>query len=259
LSEKRAEKIYKDVPYAALREALYEEYFGEKFAVTPNDILGVEYIKTLTRLKSAIVPVTYKRKKGWSATGARKNINEENRYDHIPDEALEVFLQADRYSLRNADRAILSFYRSADAELLKKYEGMTNGLASKLKKCADNSSSFDEFIDKLSSKTYTNARIRRAIISGMTGVLPEMLKKKVEFSQVLAVGESGRELIRLIKKEGSVNLLTKPSHFKKLEGNARQQAETAFASDALLGLMCDSIKETDYYIKQKPYISKGEQ
>ena len=43
---------------------------------------------------------------------------------------------------------------------------------------------------------------------------------------------------------------------KKLQENAREQAEISNRADNLLTLMCDKTKAADYFVKQSPYIQK---
>lgn len=258
LRASRADARYRNVPFASLRERVYEEYYGEKLPVTPNDILGVEYINALTKLKSKIIPSVNERVAGYSATAFRRLILDENRFDMTTDGAEEIFKASDMYRLKNIERAILAYYRTADVSELERCEGMTNGLAGKLKKRARDSADLEDFLEGLSEKNYANARIRRAIVGGMTRVTPEMLKERPRFTQVLAVGREGRRLIRLISRLGDIELLSKPAHIKRLTGMAREQAEFSFSADALLTLACDRAKEYAYFIRRTPFILKGD-
>ena len=156
----------------------------------------------------------------------------------------------------NAEKAILSFYRTAQPSDLKKYEGMTNGIAERLIKNAKESVSLSDLTEKLMGKSYTNAKIRRCILHGMTGVTTEMLKEMPMFTQVLACNSQGRGLIKRIQKTGSISLLTKPAHYKKLEGVAREQAEFNLYSDNLLTLMCEKPKKADAFLKKTPFVTE---
>ena len=258
LNTARKDKNNKEKPFAALREEVYSFLYGDKLPIKPNDILGIEYINSINSLKSNIIPATYKREKGFSATESRSLIKESNDFSMLPDGCSDFFKNKDRYNIKNIENAILAFYRSADTSSLVKCESMTNGMAQKLIKCAKESTSFEEFTEKLSSKLYTNARIRRAIIHGMTEVLPYMLKTPPKFTQVLACNSNGRKLIKQIHKTGDMEILTKPSHYKKLSEEARNQAEFAIKAEGLLTLTCSKPKSYDYFLKQTPFVLNSE-
>ena len=254
LQNARKDKANKEKSFAVLREEVYYNLYNQQLPVKPNDILGVEYISSLKKLNSKIIPVTYKREEGFSATASRKNIEECNNYDFIPDSASEIFKNCPKFSLYNIEKAILSFYRLADAKTLEKYESMTDGLANRLVKSACECTSLTELLENLSGKSYTNAKIRRAILHGMTGVLPSMLKEKPLYTQVLAANDLGRKLIKKSQKNSSISILTKPAHFKKLDEKAKEQAIFSNNSEKLLALMCDNPLSADVFLKMTPFI-----
>ncbi len=254
LSSCRKDKSNREIPFAKLRENVYKSLYKENFPISPNDILGVEYLNTLKKLGSNITPVTYKRENNFSATESRKQLHNFKNFDIIPQKAREIFESAEMYELKNIEKAILSYYRLADIKNLEKYEGMTNGLASNLVNAARESQNIEEFFERLTGKGHTNAKIRRAIICGMTKVETDMLKTPPAFSLVLASNDIGREIIKTVAKVGSIPLLTKPAHFKKLSPEAKKQAEFAYNSDNLLTLMCTSSKESAFFLKKTPII-----
>ena len=250
----REDKENRQKPFAVLREEAYKELYNEQLPIRPNDILGVEYITALNKIGSTVTPVTYKRGEGYSATQSRKLIGEENNFEMLPDVAKNIFIQSKKFDIKNYERALLSYYRSADKNELYKYDGMTNGIVSHIKKSADISTNFDEFTENIKCKSHTNAKIRRCLISGVMGTTTEMLKNRPLYTQVLGCNSAGRKLIRRIQKIGNIEILTKPSHYKKLGENARKQAEFSNKADVLLTLMCEEILPADYFVKQTPYI-----
>ncbi len=252
----REDKANKDKSYACLREEMYGKLYGESIAVRPNDILGVEYISALKKLNSKIVPVTYRRREGFSATESRRQLKEENNYGMIPEGVVSLFEDSERYGMEYAEKAVLAYYRTARVADLGKYEGMTNGIADRLVKAAKESVNLTELIGKLSGKSYTNAKIRRCILHGMTGVTAEMLKSVPKYTQILACNAEGRKLVRKIQRQGDIVLLTKPAHYKKLEEEAKRQAEFNLLSENLLTLMCEKPQKADEFLKKTPYIAE---
>ncbi|MBQ6702759.1 MAG: nucleotidyltransferase family protein [Clostridia bacterium] len=252
----RADKNNRNLSYASLRSKVYEELYSEGVAVLPNDMLGVEYISALKAARSSIQPVTYKREAPFSATESRRLITSENSFDCLPDEVAELYKDSEQYRMEYAERAILAYYRSALPEEIKKYDGMTDGIADRLVRNAKTCTSLDMLIEKVGGKSYTNAKIRRCIINGMVGVTTDMLKKKPLFTNVLAFSGEGRKLIRRINKQGNISLLTKPAHCKRMKGDARVQADIALKADGLLTLMCENIKGADEFLTRSPFLGE---
>lgn len=253
LREARAIESNRGIAYAPLRDKVYREAYGSELLSTPNDILGIEYISALKKLGSNIIPVTYRREKGFSATSARAMIESED-FGMVPEGVDLIMMNALRYGFKYAERAVLAFYRTADPEKLKDFEGMTNGMAERLVKTALESRSLEELMSKMESKAHTNSKIRRCILHGMTGVTTSMLKEKPRYTQVLACGPMGRELLKGIKKQGDIALLTKPADYTALEEGARKQAEFNIKAEGLLTLMCREAKSAAEFIKKAPFI-----
>lgn len=253
LREARADASNRELAFAPLRDKIYREMYGNELLSSPNDILGIEYISALNRLGSKIVPFTYRREAGYSATSARMMIEGDD-FGMVPEGVDRVMMYAPRYSFKYAERAVLAFYRTAEPEKLKDFEGMTNGMAERLVKNALESISMDDFTCRMESKAHTNAKVRRCILHGMTGVTAGMLREKPMYTQVLACGSMGRDLIRRIKKQGDISLLTKPADYTALDNVAREQAEFNIKAEGLLTLMCREAKPAAEFIKKSPFI-----
>ena len=133
---------------------------------------------------------------------------------------------------------------------------MTNGIAERLVSKAMESTTLNELMEKVAGKSFTNAKIRRCILNGIMGVETKELRERPMFTQVLACNETGRRLIRRIEKAGEIAVLTKPAHYKKLDGLARRQAEKNIGADSLLTLMCERAKRADTFVKRTPYVEK---
>ena len=256
LKAARVDKSNKEKPYAVLREEIYGELFGEELPTLPNDILGIEYISALKKIKSSITPVTYKREKGYSATKSRELITQKNDFGMIPEYASELFKNCTRFDMRYADKIIISSYRFADPKQLSAFDGMTNGIAERMVRGANANGSLDGFIESIKGKSHTNAKIRRCIINGIVGVSTDMLKERPRYTQVLACSKDGRKLLKQIQKAGDIAVLTKPAHYKKMDEQAQKQHQLSNKADKLLTLMCEKPLPSDYFIKQKPFIEK---
>ena len=252
----RDDRAYADVPRAKLNGIVFEKEFGSEYPERPNDILGVEYLKALSKEKNCrAIPYTYRRKSGFSASDARKKIGE-NDYSTVPEAALPLFESAEKHSLKNAERAILYALRAADPKALAGVYETKTDLASRLVNAAKNSATLEEFFEKANSKTYTDARIRRTSVAFLCGANKRLYSIPVSFSKVLAIGKNGKELLKEAKKNGSAELLTKPADIKKLSGESLILAKAGIQADAFYSLTGDKIREDGYLLKKTPYVEK---
>ena len=189
---------------------------------SPNNILGIEYIKALKKHKSNITPISIARfETGYndvtysgniaSATAIRNIIKnggfdvlrkllpnssystliEKLKQGHIvPD--LSVFEKQIIYNLR-------SMYPSEISELAEVSEGLENSI----KNAADSCNTLDELLNKLKSKRYTSTRLQRILLYSLLNITKkdiELSKKIIPYVRVLGLNKRGKFLISEIAK-----------------------------------------------------------
>lgn len=206
-----------------------------------NNILGIEYIKALKRLKSRIVPLTIKRIANTyntekitgaisSATSIRKHIySEGNRSDEVLKNVLPDFsynVLKEEFNLgrgpvfpHNFENVILSFIRTMHTRELKDYPFVSEGLENRIKKAADNSGTLNELIENISTKRYTRTRIQRILFNFLIGVKAFEFSKFNEYGgpqyvRVLGFNSKGRHLLSNINKKGYLQVVVKAANFK---------------------------------------------
>lgn len=216
-----------DVPYPEYLSRAVGESLGEKAALElkkPNNILGVEYLAALMRECPGISALTVKRTGGRHdadagiCSSALRNSfysgNEEAFYSGLPPLSAEVFREAvkeDRYSLgwdglSDAVLGILRMFPDADSD---RYADAGGGLGSRILAAAGQASSVGELFELCATKRYTNARIRRAVLSMAAGVTEEDLKTPPEFVNVLALNTAGRAVLG--EYGGDLAIVTRPA------------------------------------------------
>ncbi len=234
-------------------EEIFRSLAGDGFPTTPNDILGVEYIAALKDENCGILPYTYKREEGYSASRSRKIIYENGDLtEMLPDSAISVFERTVPTDTTAYEAIALHTIRMSDAEALSSYYGMNGGVSGLIKANAENVSSLDGLISSCVNKSYTAARIRRAILSSVLGVKAETLKKRPMFTTLLAANEKGKEYLRKIKKTASVDIVTKPADGLSISAPAKEQFEISLRADKLMAL-CRKEAASGVF-KRNPYI-----
>jgi predicted nucleotidyltransferase len=175
---------------------------------TPNDTLGIEYLKQLQLLNVDIKPIIVKRISGVTASEIRAEMRGGV-------DALEPLLQFLSYICLTKTNSELS-------EILSATEGLENRLISAVKK----SSSMSDVIKLTKTKRYVETRIRRLILHTVMGLTKEDMRIADSgdiYGRILGASEKGTKLLRRIKKEETAkfplisnpkkqcSLLTEPS------------------------------------------------
>lgn len=206
------------VSYAKGTELAVRKVLGEGYVslmLDPNNILAVEYLKRIHEKNYNIEPVTVKRfGSGYydadshsgmaGATVIRSMILHGKEFDSFVPESTTEALRSNHISeekqKENAFMLIKSDIIRNSAEKLSCIYHVGEGLENKLKKEIFSSESYDEFIDKLVSKRYTQASVKRML----TYIMMNMTEFELScsfYARVLAAGERGRKLIKVLKKE----------------------------------------------------------
>lgn len=245
---------------------LLNKYCGQNFS--SNDLLGIEYIKSVNNISAVLDFLTIKRKgDGYndesindieypSATAIRtawrsKDFSGMKKY--IPQNAIEVYSRAlnnggitDSFAL---DNIYLSFFRLNGGETLNAFVGAGGGVANRICEMSHNAKSLDELIELIKTKRYTDANLRRTMLYSLVGVTPNDLTDLPKEALILAADEEGREIISQSRKNKRFKLVTKPAD---LDTNLRQNILTRKVDDIFT--LANGKLSASEYIKKQPYI-----
>lgn len=178
---------------------------------TPNDLLGISYIKAINKIKSNIKPITIKRTNNYHDTNPTNNIasatsirnlikNNESITNYVP---LETLKYIKNISIENYFN-ILKHQILIDK--LTKYQDVNEALANSLKKHITNSNSVEELILNVKSKNYTYNRIKRCLIHILCGY--EKQECKVNYIRILGFNQNGQNYLNKIKKNIDIPIIT---------------------------------------------------
>ena len=247
------------------------ELLGKDVEMLSNDILGVEYLKEINRRGFDISPIAVTRVgDGYrdekinsdfaSATAIRKFLLSGEVADmekYMPKESLECVKNALENSeapvdVKKIETSILSFWRMVDPATLADIAELGNGLEYRIKDAALSSVSLDDFVWRASTKKYTYAKIRRAILFGILGVTKADLDGEPQYTCVLGANKVGREILsRLRKVEGDLKIVTKPA-----DAPDCRQNQLSLRADALYTLAMPTPKGSAYLASKKIYIEE---
>ncbi|MFZ7942187.1 MULTISPECIES: nucleotidyltransferase [Bacillaceae] len=208
----------------------------------PNNILGIEYIKAISRQKSGIKPITVARKSAGyhdehfssetiaSATSIRKAIftseDEKTKIDQfVPEHTKQllheylhyyhVFHQWENYWGYLQFRLL----HCSPGELREIYE-VEEGLENRILASAIESTSFQEFMQKIKTKRYTWTRLQRLCVHILTNTKKaeiQSFSETASYLRLLGMSANGKEYLNKRKKDFGLPLIAKLSSFKNDE------------------------------------------
>lgn len=205
-----AEKLSEGMSFPAARaEALLSVSPECDMLDMPNNILAVEYLRELKRLKSTIAPHTVKRvgagyndtntdEKIPSASAIRKLI--ENKAD-LNGYMLFDYRSSPRF-MKDFDIMVASRLKAISKEELCALPDCNEELASRLKS-ASVFNTFADILENASCRRYTQSRIRRVLCNMIVGNTFKLLPSP-SYIRPLAFNDKGSEILRKMKSTASL-------------------------------------------------------
>lgn len=196
-----------------------------KVIKTPNDILGITYIKTILKYQYKIKPVAIQRTNEYhckeltglisSATSIREHIDQvEKIKDSIPHNTYEAILAETLY--KKEDYFNFLKYKIITERDLEKYHLVEHHLAIKLKKEILIAKNYEDLIQKVKSKHQTYSKISRALLHILCNYTKEEAKdnNEIRYIRLLGFNKNGRDYLNQHKKELSLPVISKISKDK---------------------------------------------
>lgn len=214
----------------------------ERMLLSPNNILGIEYVKWLKRLNSKIKPITIKRIASEyndtsldtqmpSASGIRMHIKDYglNSLDKFMPEFSMKILEDEFRNERgpvffdNFTGAILCMLRNSSVQSISSLMDVNEGLEYRIKK-ASSCGSIDDIIDGIKCKRYTATRIKRILIHTLLGIQKNDLVQfksngGPQYIRVLGFSKKGEKMLSAIKKTCTLPVITNTARYRKYDNN----------------------------------------
>ena len=185
----------------ALQSAVEKVYGADAAAAvsSPNNILAVEYIRALEG--SGIAPLPIKRKgvshdsgtpsgNFASASQIRAMLRNGEDVSRFVPEAPQKITYPERL-----DAAVLYRLRTMTAGELRRVPDVGEGLENRILEAAGQSGSVDELLQRVKTKRYTHARLRRIITCAFLGITEELQNTPADYARVLGMTDWGAGLL----------------------------------------------------------------
>jgi predicted nucleotidyltransferase len=225
--------LEKGLTYALARQKAINEMPRLDSAVlsTPNNLLGIEYLRALSAISSSMKPITVNRTGGehegdspYAASACRnKLLAGTEPWEFIPSEAASIFANElekglGPVSIKRCESAILSRLR-----IYKNYgklAGATEGLENRLMRHARKEPTVEEILEKVKTKRYVMSRLRRMLLCASLDITAEYTKNPPPYIRVLAMNEIGMGILKDMRKKSKLPIITKPASVLKLDSFA---------------------------------------
>ena len=236
-------ELAEGVSFAAARQRAVERLATAEDAALlaqPNNILGVEYCKSLLRRESSIRPLTIQRKgTGYHGIELEENLPSATMLRELlrsgeRDKALSLMAPAMQSAYEEeaglgrapvlqetCERAILARLRAMSEEDFAALDEGREGLYHRLYEASRTAASLEEILNAAKTKRYARARLRRMVLWAWLGMSPGNFPEEIPYLRVLAANQTGRELLGRMRKTASLPVVTKPQHVRRLSPEAR--------------------------------------
>ena len=243
---------------------------------SPNNILSIEYLKSLIRINSNIEPHTILRKKAdyhskeffkdiASATAIREHIRLDKPFEALqnvmPLTAFKMLEKCRREGLTpifgyHFEQQLLSILRRETPSNLRRFFDVNEGLEHRIFQCAQESRSLQELYDCIKSKRYTLTRVQRIAMH----ILLNITKEEIEFFndeggpqyiRVLSFNDKGRELLKLMKQDSHLPIISKVTHYRPQTEASRLMLEIDIKASNIYRL---AIPNREFSSRQLDYV-----
>lgn len=233
---------------------------------TPNDILGIEYLKAMKKTDSPITPSVVKRAGDYHGTDTRAGyasafalrslLNPSAQKDGLPEDLPEEFIRAvptrtrpvlrreygRSYPVFANDFSFALQYRLMSArgwEDFARCFDVSEDLARRIFASRYQFLDTDSFVDLICARNLTASHVRRALLHILLDIPKDLpAARRSYYARVLGLRPCAQPLLREIKKNGRLPLISKPadahavlSSFDKFSASDRQDAVSFFDAD----------------------------
>lgn len=243
---------------------------------SPNNILGIEYLKALKKYKSSIKPVCIKRSIAdynssdisintsiASATAIReliKNKNFNTIKTVIPEKSYSILADCINSGciipdLNCFEKEIIYVLRKMSIKEIANLPDVSEGLEFLIKKAVNSCNTLTELLNTIKSKRYTITRLQRILLYALLDISKKDMKlsKEVDspYIRVLGFNDNGKKLIsKIMDKNPNQPLITSVKKF--VDNNSNTSLQTMLNKDIFatniysLGFINNSFANLDF-------------
>lgn len=230
----------------------------ESIVNSPNNILALEYTKAIMKLNANMEIKPFLRNSNHNDPKLYKNVTSAQSIRLTLKQGLKrkvkkvvpKYVFSDLPSIPyDAEKYIISSLITSSAEEIAKTPDCTEGLENRIKALLKENTDYNELLDKVSTKRYTKARIRRIMLANYLKIEEDFVFKCLKsplYLKILAINANSTDLLSEIKQKASVPVLTRKADFKNLEKTALDCFEKDVTANDAYGLISGERKNEFY-------------
>jgi len=202
-----------------------------------NDILGLEYLKALKKIRSRMQALCIHRIGSdyhneemldnlSSATAIRKeylNGDISNIQSNVPKKVWDILKDKNfkqvTPNIGDFETTLLNKFRALTRDHIKRYYGFTEGLDLRFSEFSMKAKRLDELLLAVKTKRFTYTRLQRLLLYFLFELTTAEVKQAQEYGpqyiRVLGFDEKGREWLAEMKKTATLPIISTPSNYHK--------------------------------------------
>lgn len=237
---------------------------GRDDFITSNNILALEYMRSIRKTKSNIIPIPIKRKStnnkdnflredGFaSSTAIRNNLNDSNLESYLPKYSFSKIKKSiENNSIITFEDFFDIFYYKIYTENKKMNDvfGYEDGMYNLFFKNLKNYSSFEDFFKDNLSTRYTKSRMKRLIINYLLGNKTYLNSIDINFVNLLSFNKTSTKYILKIKD--NINIINSKKDYDRLDKINKIAYNRILKSSNLYHQFDNKIINKDFIIKRQ--------
>lgn len=220
VSKKLKALMAEGMSYPCARARAYEGLIPSSLLSSPNDILGIEYLRAADELNAGfkICAITRKGTSHDSAETAGEFASaSELRRLILENGNISGFVPYSGsfpvYDSSRLDTAVTALLRTCGADYISSINDVAEGLENRFIKAAMTYCTVDEICSAVKSKRYAMSRIRRIIWSVLLGITKEKAAMLPSYIRILGMTQRGKALLKHMKTASKLPVVVKAADY----------------------------------------------
>lgn len=263
--EQRIGAFLADSPsFASARQRAIGDILGDEYASlleSPNNILAVEYIAAANLCKSSFELNAVSRKgDGYndekysgtsfaSATAIRALIRNGDDYSSLVPLNVNELYSGDFSDESRLETAVLYALRRLSVNDIALSPDVSEGLENRIYSAVREACSVEDLLERIKTKRYPTARLRRIILSLFLGIKAEYTQGTPPYIRILACNEKGKEILSAAKPK--VPVISRASQINALDDRAKEIFKLECTADDIYALSFSPARECGADFKTK--------
>ena len=230
------------IPYAAASQTAAEAVIGQEAAsalASPNNTLGIEYIRAATELNTHWDFFTLQRQgvshnemrannAFASASLLRESIRrgDESQLDsYMPAKAASLARSACSHGevtthVQRLENALMAHLRRLTGECYSSLPWLSEGLENRLYRESRTAADYPALLDAVKTRRYPMARLRRVLWASLLGLTSEDIQGTPPYIRILGMNSRGREILAVASP--TLPLISRTAQISELDARAQR-------------------------------------